>query len=489
MIPILQWPIYSGWVWNTPVVPNMYWNVYSAEQRWKNTCLNIGKMSAYLDNVAEQTNTWVDDVSEYVDDELQETQQKIDDLSEFATQHGYDALVGFLPRDDVKNTRQTELMQEYDVSTGINRNVAYPPLCISNRTGMVNPLPILRLIGGYMQATDLAYGNDWTATNVNTNFSDWQLPVYIDGTNKYPIDCATFCLLLTLGIPYATSSYRNRTTPNIGSNDYIDMFCENTKKYINSPAGYSNNPNGIEAKHRRLLGSVWAKLLYDNGMLRRVKYNNSIGQLMYRIYPGDIVFFSNVEEEDYRWEHIGHCAIVVAVSTQYIVIAEADNTNIGPYNSTIKYTVLRSGEVPSENKARQIKWVFTPNEMNPLTTDNIDGMQTAYPDQNRSVSNLAISGTSEFVRTAFLGGYAVIYNNNNTSKTFTYNLRIPTRVSEGASISYVLASRTITLGAYNSTVIILAPNIGIQIPATNYPYTIKWCNIISRIDSTPYIPA
>lgn len=85
MFPYLNWPIYSGWVWNTPVVPNMYWNVYSAEQRWKNACLNIGKMGAYLDNVAETTNEWADGVV----DEMNAIDKKVDDFEEFATEHGY----------------------------------------------------------------------------------------------------------------------------------------------------------------------------------------------------------------------------------------------------------------------------------------------------------------------------------------------------------------------------------------------------------------
>lgn len=89
MFPFLNWPIYSGWVWNTPVVPNIYWNVYSAEQRWKNMCMNIGKMGAYLDDVAEQTNEWADDVIT----EMNAIDKKVNDFEEFATEHGYNDIL------------------------------------------------------------------------------------------------------------------------------------------------------------------------------------------------------------------------------------------------------------------------------------------------------------------------------------------------------------------------------------------------------------
>lgn len=37
-----------AWTWNTPVIPQFYWNVYSAEQRIKQICLEIGRIQEYL---------------------------------------------------------------------------------------------------------------------------------------------------------------------------------------------------------------------------------------------------------------------------------------------------------------------------------------------------------------------------------------------------------------------------------------------------------
>lgn len=39
----------STWTWNSPVIPTFYWNVYSAEQRIRQICMEIGRIEAYLD--------------------------------------------------------------------------------------------------------------------------------------------------------------------------------------------------------------------------------------------------------------------------------------------------------------------------------------------------------------------------------------------------------------------------------------------------------
>lgn len=39
----------ATWTWNSPVIPSFYWNVYSAEQRIRQICMEIGRIEAYLD--------------------------------------------------------------------------------------------------------------------------------------------------------------------------------------------------------------------------------------------------------------------------------------------------------------------------------------------------------------------------------------------------------------------------------------------------------
>ena len=57
-LPGLNFPIYSGWTRYTPVIPKLYWDVYSAEQRLKQLCLSFDKVEHYLDYVAKMMNEW-----------------------------------------------------------------------------------------------------------------------------------------------------------------------------------------------------------------------------------------------------------------------------------------------------------------------------------------------------------------------------------------------------------------------------------------------
>lgn len=57
-LPGLNFPIYSGWTQYTPVIPKLYWDVYSAEQRMKQLCMNFDKVEHYLDYMAETLNDW-----------------------------------------------------------------------------------------------------------------------------------------------------------------------------------------------------------------------------------------------------------------------------------------------------------------------------------------------------------------------------------------------------------------------------------------------
>ena len=75
--PITPFP---AWTWNTPVIPQFYWNVYSAEQRIRQICVEIGHIQAYLEYMAANANAahW------YLDNRFTETEtrltQRIDKL-------------------------------------------------------------------------------------------------------------------------------------------------------------------------------------------------------------------------------------------------------------------------------------------------------------------------------------------------------------------------------------------------------------------------
>ena len=47
---------YGHWTWGTPIIPDFYWNAYTYEERIKHLCMELGKVLAYLDYMAEKLN-------------------------------------------------------------------------------------------------------------------------------------------------------------------------------------------------------------------------------------------------------------------------------------------------------------------------------------------------------------------------------------------------------------------------------------------------
>lgn len=68
--PITPFP---AWTWTTPVIPQFYWNVYSAEQRIRQICVEIGRIQAYLGYMAANANAahW------YLDNRFTETETRL----------------------------------------------------------------------------------------------------------------------------------------------------------------------------------------------------------------------------------------------------------------------------------------------------------------------------------------------------------------------------------------------------------------------------
>lgn len=78
-IPGLNFPIYSGWGQYTPVIPKLYWDVYSQEQRLKQLCMNFDKVEHYLDYVAELMNEWNIEFTDEIEAKLEEMWDEIHD--------------------------------------------------------------------------------------------------------------------------------------------------------------------------------------------------------------------------------------------------------------------------------------------------------------------------------------------------------------------------------------------------------------------------
>ena len=63
MAIIYPFPPYSAYTWSTPVVPKLYWDVYSQEQRMKALCMEYAKLIAYNSDLADTLNNYVEVVN------------------------------------------------------------------------------------------------------------------------------------------------------------------------------------------------------------------------------------------------------------------------------------------------------------------------------------------------------------------------------------------------------------------------------------------
>lgn len=57
-------PLYQAFTEWTPVIPKMYWDVYSQEERIKAICREIGKLVAYANKLGIQINTNTEEIEE-----------------------------------------------------------------------------------------------------------------------------------------------------------------------------------------------------------------------------------------------------------------------------------------------------------------------------------------------------------------------------------------------------------------------------------------
>lgn len=58
---------FAVWTWSSPVIPEFYWNVYSAEQRIKQICKEIGKIESYLNYLVNKTNENIIELHKRID--------------------------------------------------------------------------------------------------------------------------------------------------------------------------------------------------------------------------------------------------------------------------------------------------------------------------------------------------------------------------------------------------------------------------------------
>lgn len=71
---------FGYWTWQTPVIPQFYWNVYSAEQRIKQICIAIGKIEDYLDYFVTLANDSHAEIEQRIDDINKDFNDALDNL-------------------------------------------------------------------------------------------------------------------------------------------------------------------------------------------------------------------------------------------------------------------------------------------------------------------------------------------------------------------------------------------------------------------------
>ena len=112
---------FSVWTWSSPVIPNFYWNVYSAEQRIKSICKEIGRIEAYLQYLVDQTNknfievhNRIDALTERVAQLERHVEEEVARLDDLIAQLRADLEQEIKDREDADNVLHGEIAQEVE---------------------------------------------------------------------------------------------------------------------------------------------------------------------------------------------------------------------------------------------------------------------------------------------------------------------------------------------------------------------------------------
>lgn len=275
-----------------------------------------------------------------------------------------------------------------------------------------NPLPAFWIANGYRNATAIKYGNNYTATNVNSTYDGWE-PArnHPDTDGKYHIDCTTLALLVMCGIRYNGSTYTSAGS-NVGNSYPINFFSDVVKDYMNYEYQILGVNPETEPEHRRILASELAKMLDDAGELNHLLNGLSAAGTKAALHPGDIVFLSNTEEESH-YMGIGHCAIVVYNDITNCVVIDS-STNRGGVNGTVNYHLLTDTELTQIHcrvACPDYETIFTDQQMLGPFSGTLSAMKTAQ-------------------QSFPLGGVACVKATETGSTVFTFETTFPNPVGK-----------------------------------------------------------
>lgn len=121
-------PPYWGWTSYTPVIPKLYWDVYSQEERIKRLCLEYDKLTHYASLIAESVNGISEQVEQTINDFKQQVTEQLNAQNEaiaeqLAAQNAKveSELAAMRKYIDDKFNEFAQGTQTYDVTTGTYR--------------------------------------------------------------------------------------------------------------------------------------------------------------------------------------------------------------------------------------------------------------------------------------------------------------------------------------------------------------------------------
>lgn len=121
-------PSYWGWTAYTPVIPKLYWDVYSQEERIKRICMEYDKLTHYASHIANEVNTLSGDIEEILADFEQKITEQLAAqdakmAEQIATQNAKveSELAAMRLYIDQKFAESAKGTQTYDVTTGTYR--------------------------------------------------------------------------------------------------------------------------------------------------------------------------------------------------------------------------------------------------------------------------------------------------------------------------------------------------------------------------------
>lgn len=127
-IPSNYLPPFWAWTAYTPVIPELYWNVYSQEERIKRLCLEYDKLVHYASTIAGRVNDLSDDITtkleeftKQVTEQLAEQDAKIEQMIADQNKRVDSELEEMREYIDKKFEDMSLGVLSYDVTTGSYR--------------------------------------------------------------------------------------------------------------------------------------------------------------------------------------------------------------------------------------------------------------------------------------------------------------------------------------------------------------------------------